>query len=67
MSGEQLEWAGVIFVMERVHRIRLSQPFQRRLKRRRLTCLDIPDDYECMQPELVKVIQAKAGPFLTRT
>lgn len=27
-------------------------------------CLDIPDDYDYMQPELVRLLEAKVGAFL---
>ncbi len=30
----------------------------------RVVCLDIPDDYGFMQPELVALLEKKVGPFL---
>lgn len=67
LSVEQLEWADVIFVMEKAHRAKLSKRFKRQLNGKRVICLDIPDDYDFMQPELVKLLEAKVGPFLRRT
>lgn len=64
LSAEQLEWADVVFVMEKAHRSKLSKRFKRHLNGKRVICLDIPDDYEFMQPELVRLLEAKAGPFL---
>jgi predicted protein tyrosine phosphatase len=64
LSSEQIEWANLIFVMERVHKNRLSSRFQRHLNGKRVICLDIPDDYEYMQPELIRLLEAKAGKFL---
>ena len=64
LSPEQIEWATVIFVMEKVHKNRLSAKFQRHLHGKRVICLDIPDDYEYMQPELIKLLEAIAGKFL---
>jgi predicted protein tyrosine phosphatase len=64
LSSEQVEWANLIFVMEKVHRTRLSTKFRRHLNGKRVICLDIPDDYEYMQPELIKLLEAKAGKFL---
>ena len=64
LSSEQLEWATIIFVMEKAHRSRLSARFRRYLNGKRIICLDIPDDYEYMQTELVKLLEAKAGKFL---
>lgn len=64
VSTEQIEWADIVFVMEKAHRTKLTQRFGKTLKGKRLVCLDIPDEYEFMQPELVRRLEAKAGPFL---
>jgi predicted protein tyrosine phosphatase len=63
-SAELVEWADIIFVMERVHRAKLQRRFKAHLKRARVICLDIPDDYAFMQPELVALLEKKVGPFL---
>ena len=64
LSTEQIDWADVIFVMEKKHRTKLSQKFRRSLNGKRIICLDIPDDFEYMQPELISLLQAKAERFL---
>ena len=64
LSPEQIAWASVIFVMEKAHRTRLGQRFRRHLNGKKVICLDIPDDYASMQPELVTLLLAKAGKFL---
>jgi predicted protein tyrosine phosphatase len=64
LSPEQIAWADIIFVMEKAHRNRLGTRFKRHLNGKRVICLDIPDEYEYMQPELVKLLKAKVGPFL---
>jgi len=64
LSPEQLAWAEIVFVMEKVHRSRLSKQFQRHLNGKRIVCLDIPDDYAYMQPELVRLLEKKVAPFL---
>lgn len=64
LSAEQVVWATIIFVMEKVHRRRLAARFKGHLNGKRVICLDIPDDYEFMQPELVKLLEIKAGKFL---
>jgi predicted protein tyrosine phosphatase len=66
VSTELLEWADVIFVMERAHRNRLMKRFRPYLKSKRLICLDIPDEFEYMDPALVRLLEAKAGPFFKR-
>jgi len=64
LSSDQIAWANIIFVMEKAHRNRLSTKFRSFLNGKRIICLDIPDDYEYMQPELIKLLEAKAGKFL---
>lgn len=64
LSVEQIEWATIIFVMEKAHRSRLSTRFNKHLKGKRVICLDIPDEYEFMQPELVRLLEAKIASFL---
>ena len=60
-SAELVEWADLIFVMERAHRAKLQRRFGPHLKGRRVICLDIPDDYDFMQPELVALLEKKVG------
>ncbi len=64
LSAEQIQWAELIFVMERVHQRRLQQRFGAQLKGRRVICLGIPDDYDYMQPELIELLERKAGSYL---
>jgi len=64
LSAEQLEWAEIVFVMERAHKAKLSAQFGARLKHKKIVCLDIPDRYAFMQPELVALLERKAGPWL---
>jgi predicted protein tyrosine phosphatase len=64
LSPEQIEWADVIFVMERRHRARLGQKFRAHLRGKRVVCLNIPDDYAFMQPALIERLIAGAGRYL---
>jgi predicted protein tyrosine phosphatase len=59
LDAEQIEWADVIVVMEKHHRNKLQKRFYSALKSKRLVVLDVPDEYEFMDPELVKLLQAK--------
>ncbi|MFN3669260.1 MAG: low molecular weight protein tyrosine phosphatase family protein [Brevundimonas sp.] len=61
VTPDHLDWAEVIFVMERAHRAKLQRRFGARLKGRRVICLDIPDDYDFMQPELVALLEKTVG------
>lgn len=64
LDGELVEWADIIFVMEKAHRNKLQKKFKRHLKAARVICLDIPDEYEFMDPELIRILERKVTPFL---
>ena len=65
LSAELVEWADLIFVMEKAHLNKLRSKFKRHLRgHQRVVCLDIPDDYDYMDPALVKLLQAKVGRYL---
>ena len=64
LTAEQLGWAELIVVMEASHRRRLQARHRALLKGKRVVCLDIPDRYAFMQPELVALLLKKAGPLL---
>lgn len=64
LDAAQVEWAEVIFVMERRHKAKLSRTFGQRLKGKRIVCLDIADKYGYRDPELIAVLTKKVGRFL---
>ena len=64
VSSEQIEWADIIFVMEKSQRAKLTRQFRKNLNGKRVVCLDIPDSYSYMQPELIEILKKKAGPLL---
>ncbi|MBV8156413.1 MAG: low molecular weight protein tyrosine phosphatase family protein [Dyella sp.] len=64
LSADQLVWADLIVVMEGSHRRRLQARHAAQLRGKRVVCLDIPDNYDYMQPELVELLLRKAGPLL---
>jgi predicted protein tyrosine phosphatase len=64
LTPEQVEWADLIFVMEKAHRTKLSTRFKANLKGKRVVCLDIPDNYSFMEPALVKLLNTKVPRFL---
>lgn len=66
VSPELLQWADIVIVMERTHRNKLSKKFRAHLKSKRVICLDIPDEFEYMDPGLVRLLEAKVGPFFQR-
>ncbi|MFH6598159.1 low molecular weight protein tyrosine phosphatase family protein [Ectopseudomonas khazarica] len=64
VSAEQLDWATVILVMEKNHRSKLTRQYRQALVGKRVICLDIPDDYAYMQPELIELLQRKVPALL---
>ena len=66
LDRDQIAWADMIFVMEAVHQRRLKSRFGKDLRGKKVICLDIPDNYTLMQPELVTVLIAKVGRLLKR-
>jgi predicted protein tyrosine phosphatase len=64
LSSEDIEWADLIFVMEKSHQHKLNQKFKSWLKGKRVICLDIPDNYEYMQPALIELLKKKVLPIL---
>jgi predicted protein tyrosine phosphatase len=64
VSPEQIEWADVVFVMEKSQRVKLTQQFRKYLNGKRVICLDIPDKFGFMQAELVALLEKKVGPLL---
>lgn len=64
LTGELVEWAELIFVMEKSHRTKLARRFRGNLGSRRVVCLDIPDNYDFMAPELVALLKRKVTPHL---
>lgn len=64
VTPELLAWADWVFVMERVHRKKLSSQFQAHLRDTRVICLGIRDDYDFMEPALVALLEARVTPHL---
>ena len=64
LEPDLIQWADVIFVMERSHRNRIMKKFKTFLNGKRIVVLNIPDEYEFMDPELVRLLQKKVAPLL---
>jgi predicted protein tyrosine phosphatase len=64
VTPDLVEWADLIFVMEKAHRNKLSSKFKKNLSKAKVICLNIPDEYEFMDPVLIRLLQSKVTPFL---
>lgn len=56
LTAADLAWANVVFVMETDHKRQLLQSFREALGSRPVHVLNIPDDYQFMDPELIDLI-----------
>ncbi len=61
VSEKDLRWADVVFAMEREHKRRIAEDFAG-LTLPPIEVLDIPDDYECLAPELQEILRATLDP-----
>lgn len=64
LSAELIEWADIVFVMEKVHRSKVQTRYRSALRGKRVICLDIPDNYTFMDPALVALLKVKVPPYL---
>ncbi|MES2289465.1 MAG: low molecular weight protein tyrosine phosphatase family protein [Pseudomonadota bacterium] len=64
LTNELVRWADVIVVMEKAHRTKVQKRFRSALHGKRMICVDIPDEFGFMDPELVKLLETRlAGYF----
>jgi predicted protein tyrosine phosphatase len=61
VSEDDLHWADVVFVMEREHKLWLTMRFED-LDLPPIEVLDIPDEYECMDPQLQEILRLTLDP-----
>lgn len=61
VSGDLIEWADLIFVMENTHKEKITKRFNTLLKDKRIVVLGIPDKYKYMQPELIELLEKRVA------
>ncbi|MDO8330936.1 MAG: low molecular weight protein tyrosine phosphatase family protein [Fluviicoccus sp.] len=64
VTPELLAWADLIFVMEKVQRNKLTRNFQSHLADKPIICLEIPDNYDLMEPALVTLLKSRVSRYL---
>lgn len=65
VSAADVQWADLIFVMEKKHKIRLQAEFGRACQFKTIHVLDIPDEYRFMDPDLIDELEARVGILLS--
>lgn len=59
VGAEQILWADLVCVMERRHADRLKQLFGAELRGKRIHVLNVPDRFDYMDPELVRLLESR--------
>jgi predicted protein tyrosine phosphatase len=66
VTAELLNWADMVFVMENMHRVFITEKFPDIDLSEKLIVLDIPDFFYYMEPELVELLRKKVDPYLAQ-
>jgi protein-tyrosine phosphatase len=66
VNQRMLEWADLVFVMDREQVQALAQMFPDHPALPQVVCLDIQDTYHFLDPELVSVLQERTRPHFDR-
>ncbi len=61
-----MTWADLVLVMETKHRQLLHSQFPAEMRCSEVHVLDIPDDYQFMDPELVQIIRDSVDQLISR-
>ena len=64
VSGDLIEWADVVLVMENSHRSKISKRFRNLLRDKKVAVLDIPDIFEFMDPMLIALLKARVPRYV---
>lgn len=67
ISAADIAWADLIFVMESKHKNRIRAEFGRLLEHKPIHVLDIPDDYQYMDPELIEQLTGAVAHVLAHS
>ncbi|MBY0481275.1 MAG: hypothetical protein K2Q21_07965 [Chitinophagaceae bacterium] len=64
INSKLLQWADIIFVMEKKHKQRLVENFESDIKNKQIVILHIEDNYNYMDSELVELLTNCVEEFL---
>lgn len=57
VGGSDISWAQLIFVMEKKHAEIIRVKFPRQTQDKEIICLNIPDQFQYMDPDLVAMLE----------
>lgn len=64
VSGDLIEWADVVLVMEKSHKSKISRKFQPLLRNKKVDVLNIPDHFQFMDPLLVEILRTRVPSYV---
>ncbi len=64
VSGDLIEWADVVLVMEKSHKNKVSKKFRPLLRDKKVGVLEIPDHFEFMDPLLVRILKDRVPRYI---
>jgi predicted protein tyrosine phosphatase len=64
VTEKLINWADLIFVMEKRHKERLRDKFGDLMDGKEIVTLDIKDDYKYMDTELIEILETSVSPYL---
>lgn len=64
INEKLMNWADLIFVMEKRHKQRLQERFDHLTSGKKIIVLDIEDNYQYMDEDLVETLRASVTPYL---
>jgi predicted protein tyrosine phosphatase len=64
VNEKLINWAELIFVMEKRHKQLLKEKFNESLAEKQIIVLDIQDNYRYMDEELIEVLKTSVSPYL---
>jgi predicted protein tyrosine phosphatase len=63
LRHDDIAWADVILVIEEKHKSRGLAEYRQTASAKEIHVLDIPDNFQFMDPELVEILREKCAPF----
>lgn len=64
LNSKIIEWADLIFVMEKKHKQRMRENFPIETEGKKIIILDIPDEYKYMDEELIEELKSKIDEYI---
>ena len=64
VSGDLIEWADMVLVMEQTHKSKLTRRFGPLLKDKKLAVLNIPDHFPFMDQLLIEILERRVPRYI---